>query len=486
MLIVAAIKGTMKKLSKPLLILTILTLLFASCSNDIFEHKKDVTVNSLEEALTNLSQTAQTFQIDPTEEIMLKGDKGTAVYIPANAFHFSDGTTPTGSVNIELKECYSLTDMVANNLNTMSEHGILETGGMIYVNATADGKELSVKEGKAFVIGFPKDNSQSEEMDLFYEVALNETSPTWVADYKMFEAEAIQRAQADTTSNVEDAALIFEYPIEMTDDLYDYGYDNSLTTATFYQLKLKGEDRTILDYINDPSNTDSIDARAFSENRWCVNFEFNIDQNGVMQNFRIVDDEYTKYNDRAVQIALEFLKSSPPFDLASYDQEVRHDWDYALGIKGTRSINWDRFKVKFRAKYAKYKDKAIQQMEQNALDYYMFSATKLGWINCDRFWDLDEEEKTDFFVTTPAPKDTKIQIIFKDINSILTGRHEDGKLVFNNVPLGRNVKVIGISYAYGKPTLGVAETTIDQDGFELNAFNEFSLDELEKVLNEKN
>jgi hypothetical protein len=323
-------------------------------------------------------------------------------------------------------------------------------------------------------------------MDLFYDFAINDTSSTWVPDYKMFEAEAMQEAQADTTPSEGDEALNLEYPIEMTDDLYDYGYANSLTTATFYDLKLKGEDRTIVDYINDPSNADSINAHEFSENNWRVNFEFNIDENGVMNNFRVEDDEYTKYNKRAVQIALNFLKSAPAFDIATYDQEVKHDWDYALGIMGSRSINWGRFKAKFRAQFAEYKDKAIQQLDRTALDYYMFSATNMGWINCDRFWDLDEEEKTDFFVSTQAPKDTKIQIVFKDINSIMTGTHKDGKLVFNNVPLGRKVKVIGISYANGKPTLGVAETTIDQNGFELTAFNEFSLDDLEKELNEKN
>lgn len=475
----------MTTLNKTLSTLAILTVLFASCSTDTKEVKKQIPVNSLEDVLTNLAPAPQTFEINSTEETMLTGDKGTAVYIPANAFQFADGTTPKGKVNIELKECYSLTEMIAEDMNTTSGHRILETGGMIYFNATADGKQLSVKDGKAFVVGFPKD-SQTKEMDLFYDFAINDTSSTWVPDYKMFEAEAMQEAQADTTPSEGDEALNLEYPIEMTVDLYDYGYANSLTTATFYDLKLKGEDRTIVDYINDPSNADSINAHEFSENNWRVNFEFNIDENGVMNNFRVEDDEYTKYNKRAVQIALNFLKSAPAFDIASYDKEVKHDWDYALGIMGSRSINWDRFKAKFRAQFAEYKDKAIQQLDRTALDYYMFSATNMGWINCDRFWDLDEEEKTDFFVSTQAPKDTKIQIVFKDINSIMTGTHKDGKLVFNNVPLDRKVKVIGISYANGKPTLGVAETTIDQNGFELTAFNEFSLDDLEKELNEKN
>jgi hypothetical protein len=472
----------MTTLNKTISTLTILTLLFASCSTDTKEDKRDIPVNSLKDVLTNLAPTPQTFEINPTEETILTGDKGTAVYIPADAFQFANGTTPTGKVNVELKECYSLTDMIAENMNTTSGHRILETGGMIYFNATAEGKRLSVKDGKAYVIGFPKD-SQTKEMDLFYDFALNDTSNTWVPDYEMYEVNAMQAASADTTTSEGDEALAIEYPIEMTDDLYDYGFSNSLTTATFYDLKLKGEGITIIDYINNPSNADSTTALKFSENDWRVNFELNIDENGVMNNFRVTDDEYTKYNDRAIQIGLDFLKSAPEFDIASYDQEIRHDWNYSLGIMGSRRLNKERFKAKFRNQFSEYKDKAIQQLDKTALDYYMFSATKMGWINCDRFWDIDEEEKIDFIVKTQTPNDTKVQIVFKDIKSIMTGTYKNGKLVFKNVPQGRQIKVIGISYSNGKPTMGVAETTIDQNGFELTAFKEFSLDDLEKELN---
>lgn len=473
----------MKIFNKTIATLALLTLIFTDCSTDT-KQKRNIPVNSLEDVLENLAPISTTFEIDPAEETTLTGDKGTAVYIPADAFQLGDGTTPTQKVKIELNECYSLTEMIAENMNTTSGHSILETGGMIYFNATANGKQLSLKEGKAFVIGFPK-GGQTKEMDLFYDFAMNDTSSTWVLDYKMFAAEAIQQAQTDMTPMEEDVALNFNYPIEMTNDLFDYGFGTCLTTVTFYELKLKGENRTIVDYINDASNADSVTAREFLENNWRVDFELNIDGNGVMNNFRVVDGEGTKYTNRAVEIALGFLKSAPAFDLASYDEEVKPDWDYALGIMGSQSINWDRFKARFRAQFAEYKDKAIQQLDRTALDYYMFSATKMGWINCDRFWDIDKEEKTDFIVKTPTPKDTKVQIIFKDINSIVTGADKDGQFVFNDVSLGRQIKVIGISYDNGKPKMGVAETIIDQDGVELSAFKEFSLDDLEKELNEK-
>jgi hypothetical protein len=479
--------NTMKILNQTLAI-ALFTLLLVRCSKE-----KDIPVNSLKDVMTNLAPRPKTFEISPAEETMLEGDKGTAVYIPADAFQFADGTAPTGKVNIELKECYSLPAMIGENLHTTSQGRILQTAGMIYFNATADGKQLSLKDDKAFVIGFPK-NDQADEMDLFYDFAYSDTASTWVPDYKMFEMDAIetvtttklQRANGDINMAQTDSAASegdesADYPIEMTPDLYDYGFTVYLWTSPFDEMFLPGK-TSILDFIQDPANSDSASAREFSQNDWRVPFEFKIDKNGAMNNFRVMENNYlySNYDARAVKIALDLLKSVPAFDLDSVDNKVDHDWGYQLGISGTRRINWERFKTKFRAQFSTYKDKAIQQLDKTALDYYMFSATKMGWINCDRFWDTDEE-KIDFIVT--APKDAQIQLVFKDIKSIMTGTYKDGQLVFRGVPLGRQIKIIGISYANGKPAMGVAETTIDKDGFELMGFKEFSLDELETELN---
>ncbi len=489
--------STMKIPNKIRWTIAILTFLFIGCSTNTKEEetntqeeRKNIPVNSLEDVLTNLAPITKTFEINPTEESMLTGDKGTAIYIPKNAFQFADGTTPVGKVNIELKECYSLTDMIAENMNTSSGQRILETGGMIYFNATTEGKQLSVKDGKAFVIGFPKDGG-TKEMGLFYDVAINDTSSTWVPDYKMYEAEALQNNQADTTSSDMVEGANVEYPIEMTDDLYDYTLSALLWTSTFWDLMLVGENRNILDFIRDPANVNGEMARELYDNGWNVYYEIKIDKNGNMTDFQIdphpyhLDDKPAN-SEQACKTVLNLLKSAPAFDLSTSKDGIRQDWDYSLGVGGNRAINWDRFKAKFRGQFSAYKDKAVQQMDSTALDYYMFSATKMGWINCDRFWDIDEEEKIDFFVTTQTPKNIKVQIIFKDINSIMTGTNKEGRIVFNNVPLGRQIKVIGISYTNGKPTMGVAQTTIDKDGFELTAFNEFSLDDLEKELNRKN
>ena len=123
------------------------------------------------------------------------------------------------------------------------------------------------------------------------------------------------------------------------------------------------------------------------------------------------------------------------------------------------------------------------RLDKDALKYFVFASTRMGWINCDRFWEIEEEAKTNFVVRTTGAEDSKVQIVFNDINSIMNGTRDGEHMVFYNVPKGRSIKVVGIQYANGSPTMATAETTIDDAGFELTAFHAFTLGELEQALN---
>ena len=83
--------------------------------------------------MTAMAPPEQGFTIDPSTDNVIKGEKGTQIFIPANALRFPDGTAPTGKVNVELKEFFSISDFVSNSLSTTSDSFLLETAGMLYV-----------------------------------------------------------------------------------------------------------------------------------------------------------------------------------------------------------------------------------------------------------------------------------------------------------------------------------------------------------------
>lgn len=137
---------------------------------------------------------------------------------------------------------------------------------------------------------------------------------------------------------------------------------------------------------------------------------------------------------------------------------------------------------KMEAMHRVFYEKAMGQIEEAELNYYVLNVSNFGWINCDQFWD-SKEQLIDYIVSVEGTSDMNINLVFKDIRSILPAIKENGKYVFRNVPVNSRVKLVGISYDGKQPAMSVAHTTISQQGYELNGFKSFTLPELKKELN---
>src|SRR6185503_20189214 len=69
-------------------------------------------------------------------------------------------------VNVYMTEYYKLSDILLANLTTESNGRMLETGGMIFIEALAEGKECRLKKNSLIEIQFPFAESK-EGMKLF-------------------------------------------------------------------------------------------------------------------------------------------------------------------------------------------------------------------------------------------------------------------------------------------------------------------------------
>jgi len=74
----------------------------------------------------------------------------------------------------------------------------------------------------------------------------------------------------------------------------------------------------------------------------------------------------------------------------------------------------------------------------------ILSSRRLGWINCDRFYNSDAP-KIDLIVEFNEEFTPDVSLIFEEINSVLPYSYrEDNKLVFKNVPVNMKVKLVGL------------------------------------------
>jgi hypothetical protein len=92
--------------------------------------------------------------------------KGTKLIFYPNSFKDKAGNIITsGTVCLEVTEMYKPGDMIANRATTMSDEGILQSGGQVYIKATKNGEEVFAnKYGIAYLQPAPSE----QPMNLYY------------------------------------------------------------------------------------------------------------------------------------------------------------------------------------------------------------------------------------------------------------------------------------------------------------------------------
>ena len=79
--------------------------------------------------------------------------------------------------------------------------------------------------------------------------------------------------------------------------------------------------------------------------------------------------------------------------------------------------------------------------QERYFNMYTMSLNKLGWINCDRFYDI--EKQTNLLVRTDSVGKTFVALIFKEMKSVLPGYDYSNNVVeFSRIPYGKEVSVL--------------------------------------------
>lgn len=135
-------------------------LIFCACNNK-GEYSSKYPTNKLapNDPFAATMVGSQTFEIDPNTENFVEGEKGTVVLVPAGAFLDKNGNIPKGKITVELAEALTVEGMLLSNLTTTSDGKPLQSGGMLYLNATTEsGEQLHVDATKPLYIEVPTEN----------------------------------------------------------------------------------------------------------------------------------------------------------------------------------------------------------------------------------------------------------------------------------------------------------------------------------------
>jgi hypothetical protein len=158
---------------KNTLILIVLSVIIFGCGNPSNENVLNV-VNK------DVPFFKQVFLINPLIDTVLKCKLGTEIHIKANSFCYEDLSSVKSTIELEISEYIHLTDMILNNLSTLSDNKIIETGGMLNITGKANNKKISLKENNNIKVQF---NSNPKDFSPFYSNSkLNNQSLNWEID----------------------------------------------------------------------------------------------------------------------------------------------------------------------------------------------------------------------------------------------------------------------------------------------------------------
>lgn len=133
---------------------------------------RNVTLSLANRYITNpgvfapFKKDPQVFTIDAGRDTVLVGKEGTIIDILANSLVDRDGNLARGEVQFKLNEYYKKSDMLLAGLHTMSGTTLLESAGMLYLEATSGGNELGLRKHGHLFITNPNED-MPEDMKIY-------------------------------------------------------------------------------------------------------------------------------------------------------------------------------------------------------------------------------------------------------------------------------------------------------------------------------
>ncbi len=116
----------------------------------------------------NRHQRGQLFNFRHSGAQVVKGEFGTEILVPSNAFQTKSGKlTDNSEVVFELREFPSFGTAILNGLTTQSNGEILESGGMFHIAAWAGTEELALRPDVELHVQLPSKNIKAG-MTVFY------------------------------------------------------------------------------------------------------------------------------------------------------------------------------------------------------------------------------------------------------------------------------------------------------------------------------
>jgi len=374
---------------------------------------------------SQIGQKPQEFFINPSRDTLLRCEQGTIVYIKANTLK-SNAKGTKNSVKIQIKEYQLKSDMILDNLSTTSNGEIIESAGMVNIEAyDGNGKKINRIKSKGIVILIPS-NKINPNMQIF--------------KGKRSDQNQVMNWTVDKNVDFDSFRLI-----DLTN--CEYWVWNRYRYCPFFSCKVKNFFRGL---VGNKDKSDIIFTSRHKEQRIeCRNLKM------LYKRFGIKDyEQFNLFMNKAL--------------LDSFNVKTMSELLDTLEKRKTQNLE-----LAYMNKTIKYQD----------LQYYIFNRSDLGYANCDAFVNLKMNQLTTMKINLEVNDAIDCKLIFKNRRIIITADRESSHFKFKKIPRGEDVWIVAIKYVNGQPYLFMEETTVGSKDIDVE-FKPLSIDELKLKLKE--
>ena len=423
-----------------------------------------------------LRPEVQKFKVQATETQKVKSKNGTEVLIPAHSFMDGFGNRVSGEVEVNIIEAVELTDFLTSNLQTLSNNRVLESAGMLFIDAKSEGKSLRLAENQQISISMPM-MKEGEGFQMFTGFPNQDGSINWIEDSSsnkdylipfpgelLYEELTVDDAGyylwgywsvlIDSTKydpRNPEFANTFIHTREFRDRLWELHY-GTILISTLLNKDLNWDEHTDLSwrkfykiakidyqlfdlyYSNLNTNIEILDSTAtaivhgfldsdeFNEllnnrekNRyenWYFSYGWFSDDIEVMKSWITFGEDGARGNVPTFKDYGVDLSSDNAYDQLITNGASSQEALMMINIEKERNAYISEVK---RIKEAIEKKAEVQKLAQETV----FATSQLGWINCDRFLNDPSAGKAEIIVSIDSDVEleyTDCSLIIPDLN----------------------------------------------------------------------
>ena len=480
-------------------------------------------ITPVSELFKQLKPQIQEFCIYSNKDTIIRCASGTIISIKENSFQLNHAQRKSKScIRFQVREVFSYSKMVMENLTTTSDGQILETQGMIYTNAILDDDTLSLQKDIAIML--PIDEVRNDAKIFDGERDPHSDVMNWTVNNNSVLRNFNVNQLADCLKYNElwkDCRSINEH-IKVNEDqtaecIKQLLYCNNQKGCTRckFNCRIKRFGKPFKGIFNKGIRKQNKELRSCQRilrkserylkkggrkrlKALCLAIKASfkgkkIQELSEREKEILALADKIEQSDNLVQNGLvntNLIKRCDELDKLFKEYQVTNIEDLLLAVNqplmdefGVQTmealldtlpkVNLEKLEVAYRNETISFED----------YKFYVFNTSSFGWKNVDIFINLKKKDMAKLKINLSPSPEVDCKLILQERSFVLPAKLSNDSFYFDEIPKNEKGWIVAIKYKQGQPMLAMKKIITANDSVDLE-FEALSLEELKLKLKE--